>query len=79
MVRYVRTHALMYEYHRQALEIIPPHIGKVLHELFKSEAFQIVNTRLAIYMYGIGTKVMSLFLSGNHLLFYFSHLKIAFV
>ena len=50
MVRYVRTHALMYEYYRQAQEIVPPHIGKVLHNLFNSEAFQIVNTRLAMHL-----------------------------
>lgn len=50
VVRYVRTHALMYEYYRQAQEIVPPHIGKVLHNLFNSEAFQIVNTRSAMYL-----------------------------
>ena len=50
MVRYVRTHALMYEYYRQAQEIIPPHIGQVLHALFNSEAFHIVNTRLVMHL-----------------------------
>ena len=45
MVHYVRTHALMYEYYRQAQENVPPHIGRVLHELFTSEAYQIVNSR----------------------------------
>ena len=45
MVHYVRTHALMYEYYRQAQEVVPPHIGRVLHQLFTSEAYQIVNSR----------------------------------
>merc|ERR1711899_484218 len=43
LVRYLRTHALMYEYYRQALEISPPHIGEDLRRLFSSKAFQIVN------------------------------------
>ena len=45
VVHYVRTHALMYEYYRQAQEIVPPKIGKVLHDLFNGEYFQIVNSR----------------------------------
>ena len=48
MVHYVRTHALMYEYYRQAQENVPPHIGRVLHELFTSEAYQIVNSRYVL-------------------------------
>jgi len=44
MIRYLRTHALMYEYYRQAQEIVPPAISKVLHRLFTSEAYQIVNS-----------------------------------
>ena len=51
VVNYVRTHALMYEYYRQAQEIVPPHIGKVLHRLFQGDAYKIVNTRLSIYAY----------------------------
>lgn len=43
LVSYLRTHALMYEYYRQALEISPPHIGEDLRRLFSSKAFQIVN------------------------------------
>ena len=45
LVSYLGTHALMYEYYRQAQEIVPNAISKVLHRLFTSEAFQIVNTR----------------------------------
>ena len=49
LVSYLRTHALMYEYYRQALEISPPHIGEDLRRLFSSKAFQIVNARYLIY------------------------------
>ena len=35
----------MYEYYRQAQEIVPAKISKVLYRLFTSEGFQIVNTR----------------------------------
>ena len=45
LVSYLGTHALMYEYYRQAQEIVPGDIGKVLHRLFTSEAYQIVNSR----------------------------------
>ena len=45
LINYLRTHALMYEYYRQALEISPPHIGDDLRRLFSSKAFQIVNAR----------------------------------
>ena len=45
LVSYLGTHALMYEYYRQAQEIVPDDISKVLHRLFTSDAYQIVNTR----------------------------------
>ena len=45
LVSYIKTHALMYEYYRQAQEIVPPAIGKALTRLFTSEAYQIVNSR----------------------------------
>ena len=47
LVKYLKTHALMYEYYRQTQEIVPPHIGVALNRLFTSEAYQIVNTRYA--------------------------------
>ena len=53
MIRYLRTHALMYEYYRQAQEIVPPQISKVLHRLFTSEAYQIVNSRYNMRSYYI--------------------------
>ena len=49
MLKYLRTHALMYEYYRQAQEIVPSGIRKVLDSLFTSEAYQIVNSRYAVY------------------------------
>ena len=51
LMRYLETHALMYEYYRQAQEIVPDAISKVLHRLFTSEAFQIVNTRYSEYSF----------------------------
>ena len=45
IISYVRTNALLYEYYKQAREMIPNDIGKVLHKAFNSEEFQIVNTR----------------------------------
>ena len=45
IIKYVRTNALMYEYYKQAKEMIPADIGKTLHKLFNSEEFIIVNTR----------------------------------
>ena len=51
LVSYLGTHALMYEYYRQAQEIVPDSISKVLHRLFTSEAFQIVNTRYSEYSF----------------------------
>ena len=55
MVHYVRTHALMYEYYRQAQENVPSHIGSVLHQLFTSEAYQIVNSR---YLFPFSRKII---------------------
>ena len=51
LVSYLGTHALMYEYYRQAQEIVPDAISKVLNRLFTSEAFQIVNTRYSEYSF----------------------------
>ena len=45
IITYVRTNALLYEYYKQAREMIPGDIGQVLEETFRSEDFQIVNTR----------------------------------
>ena len=39
------TNALLYEYYKQAREMIPSDIGKKLHATFNSHDFQIVNTR----------------------------------
>ena len=44
-ISYVRTNALLYEYYKQAREMIPEDIGRELHATFNSEDFQIVNTR----------------------------------
>ena len=45
VISYVRTNALLYEYYKQARELIPYDIGQELHKLFNSEAFIVVNTR----------------------------------
>ena len=45
IVSYVRTNALLYEYYKQAREMLPEDIGQELHKLFNSEEFQIVNHR----------------------------------
>ena len=45
IISYVRTNALLYEYYKQAREMIPNDIGKVLHKAFNSDEFQIVNIR----------------------------------
>ena len=45
IVSYVRTNALLYEYYKQAKELVPDDIGRKLNKLFTSQAFQIVNTR----------------------------------
>ena len=42
---YVRTNALLYEYYKQTVEMIPHDIGKELKECFNSEDFKIVNVR----------------------------------
>ena len=45
IISYVRTNALLYEYYKQAREMIPDDIGRELQETFNSHDFQIVNTR----------------------------------
>lgn len=45
VISYVRTNALLYEYYKQARELIPEDIGEELVKLFNSEDFIIVNTR----------------------------------
>ena len=45
IISYVRTNALLYEYYKQAREMIPADIGRVLQKTFQSEDFQIVNSR----------------------------------
>ena len=47
IVSYVRTNALLYEYYKQAREILPMDIGSELQTLMNSEAFTIVNTSTA--------------------------------
>ena len=42
---YVRTNALLYEYYKQTIEMIPHDIGTKLKECFNSEDFKIVNVR----------------------------------
>ena len=39
----------MYEYYRQAQEIVPSGVRKVLDSLFTSKAYQIVNSRYVVY------------------------------
>ena len=51
LAKYLKTHALMYEYYRQTEEIVPPVIGAALKRLFTSEAYQIVNTRYVFTFY----------------------------
>ena len=51
IVSYVRTNALLYEYYKQAKELVPDDIGKELNKLFTSQAFQIVNTRYVVCTY----------------------------
>ena len=48
IVSYVRTNALLYEYYKQAKELVPDDIGRELNKLFTSQAFQIVNTRYVL-------------------------------
>jgi hypothetical protein len=42
---YVKTNALVYEYYKQARDLVPADIGREIHKLFNSEDFMIVNTR----------------------------------
>ena len=51
IISYVRTNALLYEYYKQAREMIPEDIGRELHATFNSEDFQIVNTRYYLDQY----------------------------
>ncbi len=44
-IKYIRTNALMYEYYKQAREMIPNDIGKTLSKIFTSEEYIMVNTR----------------------------------
>ena len=43
--KYIRTNALLYEYYKQAREMIPQDIGKILQKLFTSDEYILVNTR----------------------------------
>ena len=45
VVKYVQTNALLYEYYRQAKEMIPTDTGKVLLKLFSGDDFKIVESR----------------------------------
>ena len=45
IILYVKTNALLYEYYKQAREMIPDDIGKELYATFNSHDFKIVNTR----------------------------------
>ena len=45
IVRYGKTDALLYEYYKQAKEVLPEDIGEELQTLMDSDAFTIVNTR----------------------------------
>ncbi len=45
IIKYIRTNALMYEYYKQAKEMIPNDIGKTLNKIFTSEEYILVNTR----------------------------------
>ena len=51
IISYVRTNALLYEYYKQAREMIPDDIGRELHTSFNSEEFQIVNTRSVFWIF----------------------------
>ena len=55
MILYLQTHALMYEYYRQAQEIVPVYIGRVLYAVFTSDAYKIVNTR---YVFRLPSKTL---------------------
>ena len=45
IVSYVRTNALLYEYYKQARELVPTDIGEELNRLFTGKEFQVVNIR----------------------------------
>lgn len=45
VLSYVRHHALVSEYYRQAVELVPGDIGEVLKQLFEEDAYKIVNSR----------------------------------
>ena len=45
IVAYVKTNALLYEYYKQAREVMPMDIGDRLQDLMDGDAFKIVNTR----------------------------------
>ena len=45
IISYVKTNALLYEYYKQAREMIPDDINKELYKTFNSEDFRIVNVR----------------------------------
>ena len=51
IVRYVQTNALLYEYYKQAKEILPRDIAKELQTLMNSDDFIIVNTRYTVQMF----------------------------
>ena len=78
MISYLRTHALMYEYYRQAQEIVPPVVSKVLHRLFTSEAYQIVNSRYNMTSYYIFScqRLTHANQTNNELCSYFSTVQI---
>lgn len=45
VMAYVRHHALVSEYYRQSVEIVPADIGQNLKNMFADESYRIVNTR----------------------------------
>ena len=45
MVAYVQHNALVYEYYRQAKELVPKQIEEVLDALYDGEGFKIVKSR----------------------------------
>ena len=59
--KYIRTNALLYEYYKQAREMIPQDIGKILQKLFTSDEYILVNTRYQL------TRVVAQTLYRRHL------------
>ena len=51
--KYIRTNALLYEYYKQAREMIPQDIGKILQKLFTSDEYILVNTRYQLTRGGV--------------------------